>query len=208
MKLGSHICSIYKDKEQQFSQAIQLLMEGLENNQKCFYIADKSLKDEIILNFEKHEFSLKKHIDTKQFVFLSVDEFYLKDNVFDPKKTVESIKDIEKDTLKSGFVGIRGVGEMAWVGNDPSYGEKLIEYESSLNDFLQQSKCTTICQYNEKEFDPGLLINIIRAHPDIIIYGKYYKNKYFYTPTEYMKEESGEFIPSDYKTIIDTIITE
>lgn len=208
MELGEHICSIYKDKEQQFSQAVQLLMEGLENNQKCFYIADKSLKDEIILNFERHEFPLKKHIDTKQFVFLSTDEFYLKGNVFDPKKTVESIKDIEKDTLKSGFVGIRGVGEMAWVSNDPSYGEKLIEYESSLNDFLPQSRCTTICQYNESEFDQALLINVIRAHPNIMIYGKYYKNKYFYTPPDYMKGKNEGFVASDYKTIIDTITTE
>lgn len=201
---GDHICSIYQSEEQQFSQIIPFFTEGLMRHQKCVYVIDDNPKEEIISVFTKNGVEIHKYVDAHQCVLFTKEETYLKDGLFRPDAMISLIKETEKSALKEGFEGMRGTGEMTWM-QDQSLNDKLIEYEAKLNETIPNSKSSTICQYNENKFSKELLIDVIRMHPYLIIYGKLYKNKYFYTPPQYIHEEKNIFPPSAYGTIIDTI---
>lgn len=207
--VGNHVCSIYQTKEQQFSLVIPFIMEGLNGNCKCVYATDDNSHEEIIGVFENFGFSIRKYIDSKQLLLLTKKETYLRDNLFDPDAMVKLIKNLEHDALLEGYVGLRGTGEMTWMLHEASATDKkLIEYEAKLNTSVPKSTTSVICQYNETKFSQDLLVNIIRTHPYVILYGKLYENKYFYTPPQFMTEKVNDFPTTAYKAMVDTIRTE
>lgn len=204
---GEHICSIYKNKDQQFSQTIPFVMEGLFNNHKCVYVIHENSRDEVIGEFASRGFQLEKYLSSKQLIIYTVNETYLKEGYFEPNKLIELIGSLEADALKEGYKGIRGIGEMSWVIGDAENHKKLIDYEVKLNDFTKDRNIILLCQYIEDKFSNEILNNVIRSHKKIAIYGKLYENKYFYIDPLYFKE--AKELPADsYSTIIDTIIEE
>jgi hypothetical protein len=204
-KLGDHICSIYQNKEQQFPQVIAFFKNGLENNHKCIYIADENTTEEVMAEFKKAGIKIEKYINSGQFSILTKNETYTRNGSFEPEKMIAFLKESEANTLKEGYSGFRVSGEMTWMLKNISDSKKLIEYESKLNDFLPNSKSAAICQYNENKFDQNILIDVIRTHPTLIIYGISYKNKYFYNSPYFIEGARGIFPPSSYSTIIDII---
>lgn len=204
---GEHLCSICKNKEQQFSQTVPFVIDGLTSNHKCVYVIHENSKEEVMLEFDNRGFQLKKYLDTKQLEILTVKETYLKEGYFEPDKLIDLISTIEVNALKEGYKGVRGIGEMSWVTGDMENHKKLIEYEVKLNDLTKNRNIILLCQYIEEKFSNEVLNNVIRAHKKIAIYGKLYANKYFYIDPLYFKE--AKELPADsYSTIIDTIIEE
>lgn len=207
VNLSGHICSVYKNKSQQFDSLIPFFLDGLNNNEKCIYITHENTKEEVINEFRKTEIGIDKYLISKQFEMLTVDDTYMRNGKFKPEKMVELIGQYQANASQEGYDGLRGTGEMTWVlGELPSL-QHLIDYEEKLNNAVLGPKTTLVCQYNENKFSPEILINIIRSHPYTIIYGKTYENKYFFSTPEVM-EKNKDLLPADsYRTIID-IITE
>ena len=179
VEFGDHICSIYQDKQQQFSLLVPFFKAGLENNQKCIYIADENLRDQVISEFVRHGIEVEKYLKSNQMIIITKRESYLKNGFFDPDKMIEFLKKTEEGALKDGYSGLRLTGEMSWVLANISDIEKLIRYENKLNNYFLHSKCVAICQYNENKFKPEVLLEILDCHPLAIIYGNLFENFYF-----------------------------
>ncbi|MCX6730921.1 MAG: MEDS domain-containing protein, partial [Candidatus Roizmanbacteria bacterium] len=105
-----------------------------------------------------------------------------------------------------GYIGLRGIGEMD-LTNNKIIVESLTEYEVKLDQFIKNKELILLCQYNETILSHEILNNIIRTHESVVIYGKLYKNKYFYIDPAYFNE-AKKLPPDSYKTIVDTIIEE
>lgn len=208
VKLGDHLCSIYKNKEQQFSAVVPFVGAGLNNHQKCIYIVDENSKEEVISELEKNGIEIKKYIKSNQFQLSTKRETYLKDGYFDPDKMIKFLKETEQKILQGGYSGMRVTGEMTWVLENAKGSDRLIEYEAKLNDFFPESKVTALCQYNENKFKPEILIEVIHTHPYLVIYGNPYKNLYYYSPALYIKGAHNLLPVDSYATIRNDIIEE
>ena len=204
-QLGHHICSIFNTNEQQFLPLISFFNEGLTSKQKCLYILGAQTAYDVINEFDSRGVRVRDYADSKQLVFLTKDETYLRDGYFEADKMISIIKKIENQSLSEGYTGVRGSGDMTWAIGDPLVKEKMFNYEIKLNQLLSEGKIAAFCRYDERKFPKELLIKAIRTHPYLIIYGKFYENKYFYSPPEYV---SNEDLPDEsYETII-SLITE
>ncbi len=206
VSLGDHVCSIYKNKEEQFNPLKVFIKKGLDNHEKCFYIVDENSKEEVISELEKRGIETKKYIDSGQLVLLTKRDTYLKEGSFEPDRMINLLKETERKALKEGYSGIRVTGEMTWVLEGVSGSEKLIEYEAKLNHFFPGSKATAICQYNENKFKKELLIEVIHTHPFLIIYGNLYGNRYYYSPASFEKGEHTLLPTDSYVLIRDDVI--
>ncbi|MCX6732048.1 MAG: MEDS domain-containing protein [Candidatus Roizmanbacteria bacterium] len=207
ISFGDHLSSIYQNKEQQFSLIVPFVMDGLNNNNKCIYVVNENSREEVIFEFENAGFNIETYIASKQFVILTAEDTYLKDGYFGVEKILNFIEETNNTAIKDGYNGLRGIGEMSWALADIAINEKLIEYEIKLNKFLTNKRIVLLCQYNESKFSHDILNNIVRTHESIVIYGKLYKNKYFYIAPSYFNQ--AKKLPADsYQTIIDTIIEE
>lgn len=202
LKLGEHLCCIYRNIEEQLSIVIPFMIIGLENREKCIYILDENTKELVAEAFVNLNFDLKKYMHTKQFEFFTKENAYLKNGYFDPDKMIGLLKQAQQDALEQGYSGLRVTGEMTWVFTKLPGVERLVEYEAKLNYFCPASKSIAICQYNENKFEPGLLLNIIHTHPKIVLYDTICSNPYYMPPDEFLtrlKSKTGFSMYEDVK---------
>jgi hypothetical protein len=207
INLGDHLCSIYSTKEQQFSAIASFFKEGLDNNQKCIYIADENSKEEVLLELAKRGIGVGTFIASRQLLVLGKHETYLKNGAFEPSAMIRLLRETEQAGISEGYSGVRITGEMTCLCENTVAHDRLIEYESSLNDFFPQSKVAAICQYNESKFSPETLKEVLHTHPLVIIYDKNPRENMYYSPQPHI--DKGHSLPSgSYATIRDDILSE
>lgn len=201
IKSGEHLCALYDNPENQFSYVIPYIIGGLKRNEKCFYILDENTQENLQKAFTAADFDISHYLKSRQLVFYTKKETYLKDGYFEPEKMINLLKETEYQALKKGYKGIRVTGEMTWVFGNLNSLEKLIEYENQLNIFLPYSKVCAICQYNENKFEQSTLIDVIATHPKIVINGLIYKNNYFIQPDKFTHNARNTLKEKDLSNI-------
>jgi signal transduction histidine kinase len=95
---------------------------------------------------------------------------------------LSALKTLEKDALAEGYSALRATGEMTWYSTKKPGVEGLREYEARINEFYPKSTANILCQYDEQSFDSGVMLDVIRAHPKVVVHGELCVNPY-YTPT-------------------------
>ncbi len=202
LQQGSHLCFIYSSREQQLETLRSFVRKGLERNEKILYVFDDRTKEEIIKYFEKKNLEIKELLDSGQFEFLTKRESYLKNGRFEPDNMFELLTKAKDRALENGFTGLRATGEMTWFFTEAPGVGQLMEYESQLNDFVQGKEMVILCQYNENEFSPENLLDVIYTHPKIILHDSIYENHYYMPPDVFasrMKEEVDRDYYEDIK---------
>lgn len=203
---GTHLCSIYRNKEEQFSAVVPFIKGGLNYKKKCIYIADENTSEEVSDRFKKNGVDLSDHIGSGQFQFVTRDDSYLKDGYFDPDRMISLLDETLRRSLEEGFDGLRGTGEMTWALSGMPGTDRLIEYESKLNLLCPSDKISAICQYNENRFDEDALLEVIYTHPKILLYGKIYNNPFFIPPWEFREIMSQKQTKDNYRSVVDNIV--
>ena len=54
---------------------------------------------------------------------------------------------------------------MTWVLEDVPGGDKLVDYERKLNEFVRGRKIGLVCMYNQQRFGPDMINLMLRIHP-------------------------------------------
>lgn len=201
------MCCIYRNKEEQMSALSSFMSVGVKRGEKCLYIVDDRTKKEVIRTFKKLNFEVEKFIDDGQFEFMTKTESYVKDGRFDPDKMIDLLDKRKKDALKKGYEGLRVTGEMTWFFGDIPGVERLMEYESKLNEFLPDNEIIALCQYNEERFSSEILVNVIRTHPKVVLYDTLHQNPYFMPPRIFKAQLEDEVTSKHYEKMKDNIIT-
>lgn len=195
--LGDHLCLIYESREEQFYTAIPFIEMGLRNNEKCTYIANENSIEEITkaMNFLNEEL-FTKSLQNGSLAMLTKSDSYLKEGYFDPDKMINFLREDMNKSIEQGHSGIRVTGEMTWMlAGDPG-SEKLMEYESKLNNFLPGSKTCALCQYNRNKFSEEIMLNVFRTHPLIIYKNRVIKNWLYMAPEEFEKSPKEKLLLS------------
>lgn len=184
LKPGNHLCCLYKTEEEHRKLLTPFLRHGLERGEKVFYIVDSHTSKSILNYLRKDGLEVESYLRSGQLNILNVDNAYMREGIFDPDRMITLLRSETKLAISEGYSALRVTGEMTWALKDLSGSEKLIEYESKLNTFFPRSKCMAICQYDQRRFDPKILLDVLLTHPIAIIGMEIYDNFYYMPPKE------------------------
>src|SRR6185369_7259484 len=106
--------------------------------------------------------------DTHQCLLLGAEETYCPDGTFSPDRMLDTLEAAWTQSCCDGFKGLRVTGEMNWALRQHPGSERLIEYESRVNQVLAKVPVTAICQYDARLFDGELLYQLLKVHPMMI----------------------------------------
>ncbi|MER7277145.1 MEDS domain-containing protein [Dactylosporangium sp. NPDC000244] len=84
---------------------------------------------------------------------------------FDADAWIAMLVEVVEQARAEGFAGVRFAGEMAWSRGHLA-DERLIAYERQINAFYAQTGAIGLCLYDTRRFEPGVLAEIGRVHPD------------------------------------------
>jgi hypothetical protein len=105
---------------------------------------------------------------------------------FSPEKMVEFWETGVGGAVRSGQFGhVRVFGEMTWSLRELPGAELLADYESELNRFAPTYPQVILCLYDLGVFGGGILVDLLKTHPKLLLGGMVIENPHYLTPDEF-----------------------
>lgn len=183
---GTHICYIYSDEEERKEVIARFVESGLMGGELVGYFVDAISPQAM----REHLASLGIHTPPgakqEQLTISDAAKTYCCDGCFEPTAMLEKLGDLHRRIKTEGYSGARATGEMTWALRGIPGSEKLIEYESRLNLFVEKHPITLICQYDANRFDGATIYDVLNVHPMMLVRGQVVRNPYYVPPAEFL----------------------
>jgi hypothetical protein len=171
MDSGDHYCGIYRTDDDHRAIIVDYIREGVRKHEKMFYIVNIQTAAQLKATLDQANIDVDALVSSRQLVILTAKEAYLKDGQFDPDKMISLLGEETDKALAEGYTALRATGETTWALAGEPGSERLVEYESRLNEFFPNKKCYAVCQYDRRRFDSQMLLDILHTHPKVL-YGR------------------------------------
>jgi two-component system nitrate/nitrite sensor histidine kinase NarX len=188
LKPGNHLCCLYETEDEHRAVLTLFLRQGLEQGEKVLCIVDGST--ETVFDYLRGDgLEVEPYLTRGQLAFRTHEETYMSHATFDPEAMIALLRVETEQARIEGYSALRVTDEMTWVSQGLPGSERLTEYEARLNDFLPGTRCLVLYRYDRRRCDPGLLLNVLRAHPVAMVGTQIYDNPYYIPPTEYLSHD-------------------
>jgi CheY-like chemotaxis protein len=175
---NDHVCFAYSNKDEQMQAVVPWIRQGLRRGEKCDYITDHNTESHVKRELAQDGVEVERECERGALTFATKRETYLLAGRFEPQEMISFLQDRVDDCQRSGFSGFRMAGEMTWaLGPEPGC-DRLIEYETLLDDFFQKNHALALCQYSLAHFSPSLVTDVATAHRLRIVKAKTGNNRW------------------------------
>ncbi|GMV80854.1 MAG: hypothetical protein AMXMBFR7_20380 [Planctomycetota bacterium] len=183
LRPGDHLCPIHDSLAEQTASAVAFIAAGLRIGERCLYVANDSPLEELVRRFAALGVNVAQETEKGSLKILTKHDVYLRDGKFDARSMLDYLTECESAAIADGYAGLRFQGEMTWALDANLEGDRLIEYEALLNEFLAKHRAVIACHYLRPRFDAALIHDLLVTHPLVAISDLVCPNPY-YQPAE------------------------
>ena len=176
---GIHMCFIFDDEDERRRVLAKYIQSGLQDHDQVAYFVDTMAPDELKQHLLQMGVELPEDTESRQCLVTTAESTYCQDGTFKVERMLATLEHAYEHCCSEGFDGLRVTGEMNWVLRGYPGTDKLIEYESRVNEVLRRVPVTAICQYDARLFDGATLYQLLKVHPMMIVHGQVVKNPYY-----------------------------
>lgn len=195
LKHGDHICFIYENPAEQMAVTVAFIMDGLNRGDRCLYIADDRIIDEVVQALEAAGVDIGQERQRGALRFVTNQDTFVRAGEFVPQAMIDLIRQAETEALTDGFSGLRLTGEPTWsLGLEPGC-DRLIEYEALLNQLPRYSKSVILCQYHHSRFGVPCIHDVLRTHPVAILGDQVCPNPHYESPELVLRKDQPGMTP-------------
>lgn len=161
--LGDHVAFFFKDNAERLALVIPYMIRGLQNHERCVYIAHENTLTRIQSEFKDAGVDLDASSASGALSIVTTHDAYLRHGIFEPERMITDLDRDVRLALQLGFSGLRVAGEMSWALDLPSALSRLCEYEQEL---CRQwpTQLGGLCQYNESLFPVDVVERVADCH--------------------------------------------
>jgi len=189
---GDHICALYRREKERDEIVIPFLQAGLRDGEKCICVIDSTPRPRVLASFGQG-FDVDACIASRQLDLLSAGESYLRSGAFSTDGMLDFWHDSFGAVLSGGRFGfIRATGEMPWALRDLPEREDFFRYEAALNRVAPRYPTVILCLYDLNHFGGGIVMDLLKTHPKLLIGGQVVENPYYLTPDEFLTSRALE----------------
>jgi hypothetical protein len=180
----------YQTEADYSAVVLSFLGEGLRQNERVLYIVERGATEATLAFLEGMDGDITSFIRRRQLIIQDSADVYRHRDYFDPEAVIARLRTEAERTAAEGYAGLRITGDMRWVLKGLLDVRRLVEYEAKLNEFLVQTSsvsdtpCLALCQYDRRRFTSDVLLDVLRAHPTLIVDQDIYDNSYYMPPDE------------------------
>lgn len=180
VKPEDHICCLYETEDECWSHAGALLLRRANRTQKVICVLDGSTT--VLRNHLSHEGAeVDALLERGEMSILGSTDVLSVKAPFEPARLMRWLHSETEQALHEGYAFLTVFVVMPSSLQRSCDMDSLIEYEARLNDFLPGKKCSVICAYDTRKFEPALLLDVLTTHP-IIIKGNEFLDNFYYVP--------------------------
>jgi hypothetical protein len=183
-----HICAFFNNSNEEHNVLRAYIKEGLDLGQKAFHIVDPECQSQHLAHLAEAGIDVPQAMGTGQLQVRAWEETYFREDRFDRDSMLTFVDELLESGREEGFPLTRCLAHMGWVLLDKPGIEKVLEYEIRLNYMLREHRDPIICIYDLTKFESSMAVDIMRAHPVVIIGGVLQENPFFVPPEQYLFE--------------------
>ena len=183
-----HVCAFFHSDDEQYRVLLPFIKDGFVCGDKAVHVVNPDQRQDHLQRLaaigidaaaaEKHgQLDLRTNAET-----------YLRGGCFDPDRMIEVFEQLASGNANGGFPLSRVVCRMDWAADGRSHIDRLVEFESRVNDVWRRHDDAVICVYDLAKFGGDTVVDIMRTHPMIIIGGILQQNPFFVPPEEFLQE--------------------
>lgn len=180
MKPGDHYCGMYRTDEDWRAIIVDFIRSGMARNEKIVYLVNVTTVDQLKTTLKTAGIDVDGLLDKGQLVILTAKEAYLKDGQFDPDRMIALLEEETDKAIAEGYTALRATGEMTWALAGEPGSERLVEYESRVNELFARKPCYGLCQYDRRRFDSEMLLDLLHVHPNVLFGKDGFDNRQMY----------------------------
>jgi hypothetical protein len=179
--LGDHICGLYSTEAQRDQIMLPFLRAGLAAGDKCICVVDGAESHQVVAALDAHV-DAGSCIATKQLEVICAPDMYLRSGGFSANEVIGSWKAAIADVMYDGrFDVVRAVETWSRREVVPDTAE-LVVLESEMNRFLPLFPQVVICLYDISRFGSGIIVDLLKTHPRMLIGEMLVENPYYTSP--------------------------
>ena len=183
-----HVCAFFHNQEEEYRVLLPLAKEGFERGEKVFHIVDPEHRPERMRRLEEVGISPAAARRPDQVEIRAWEDAHLRGGRFDQEAMMTLLEEALAGAKADGFGQTRLWANMEWALGDFPGVEDLVEYETRVNYFLPKYDDLVVCTYDLTKFGAGVMMDILRTHPLVIIGGILQENPFFVPPDEFLRE--------------------
>ena len=183
-----HIAAFFDGADEGDQVLGSFLKAGLQAGGKAIYIVDGALRGEYRHRLAKAGIDVDRLSASGQLELVPWQKVYLGNDRFEPDAILQFAEGFYQALAASGYPSTRVVAHMEWALLDKPGVEKLLEYEARANYLQTEYDAPVVCAYDLNRFSASSVVDIMRAHPMVIIGGVLHQNPYYVPPDEYLRE--------------------
>lgn len=184
---NNHICAFFNSREEQNKVLMPFFKDGYDQGEKLVHVVDSLLHEEHRCACQQGGIDVDAAEASGQLAIHDWEETYIKGGYFDADRMIRTVQDM----VESGhdrYPRIRVTGNMEWALKTVPGVNDIIEYETKLNYVLPKYPDAFVCVYDLNRHSGGVVMDILRTHPMVIIAGVLQENPLYVPPDEFLQE--------------------
>lgn len=179
--LGDHICGLYSTHAQRDQILLPFLEAGLAAGDKCICVVDGTDPREVVAALGAQADAVNC-VATRQLEVMRAPDMYLRSGSFSADEVIGSWKAAMSDVMYDGrFDVVRAVETWSRREVVPDIDELML-LESEMNRFLPLFPQVVVCLYDIERFGSGIIVDLLKTHPRMLIGGMLVENPYYTSP--------------------------
>ena len=165
-----HVCLFYRDPEEQWQLSLPYLLDHLKAGNPTVYICDSSSKADVLARLRDEGVNGEKAIESGLLRLHLSRDTHLKTGQFSADMMIETMRGFFGELIAAGTDRQLLVGEMSWFFTNSPGVDEIHDYESRLNELLDQlPSITVVCHYDLSRFSAYDALQACRSHPVVQI---------------------------------------
>ena len=189
---GDHICALYAGTDELEATLGPYLAAGLVAGDKCVCIVETAERT-ALLDIVGSQVDFEACIASGQLELFTAAESYLRRGVFSADEMVEFWTDsLDRSLRGDGFEFARNSGDTSGVADLVDDFDEFAAYESHLNRLTAAYPQTVLCLYDVGLVGGGIMLDLLRTHPKLLLGGLLIENPHYLTPDDYLSLKKRE----------------
>jgi PAS domain S-box-containing protein len=166
---GEHLCCLYGSDEEHRATLTPFLRQGLERGEKVVYVADGPDAERVLGYLRDDGLDLEPFRTRGQLAIVRRDESSFRDKLFDPVQMITQAREEADRAAEAGYPALRVAEDRTWALPGLPTPVRLAEFEKQLDALLRKGRGTALCLYDRRRFQAAMLLDVLPAHPWVVI---------------------------------------
>jgi hypothetical protein len=181
---GEHLCAIYLHHRERDDVLLPYLRDGLARGDKCLVAISEADSANLLASITG-DIDVPGCVASGQLEIRTSTDPVLRSGRVAIQQAIAFWDTKVRAALAEGYTLVRLGAEATWWMPQMSGIDELIRYESELNRFLGRYPQSILCMYELSQLDGSVVVELLKVHPRLLLYGMILENPYYLTPDEY-----------------------